>query len=219
MNDIKLILVDDHQIVRDGIKSLLDGDIGIRVIAEAQSGYELFDLLKEQAPHIILLDISLPGMSGIEVAKIINREYQNIKIIMLSMYTGEDFIFNSLKAGVQGYLPKNITREELLLAVNKVAQGEQYFSKSINDTILKSYIKNAKHNVKNNSGRYEKLTSREKEILRYVAEGFNNQDIVDKLNISIRTVETHKSNLMKKLNLNNLVELVKFAIKNQIIDI
>ena len=219
MSRIRIVLVDDHRIVRDGIKSLISGSIDIEVVAEAQSAYELFDILKVEDPDIILMDISLPGMSGIEAAKILTSDYPKLKLIMLSMYTGEDFIFNSLKAGVKGYLPKNITRDELLHAINEVAKGNEYFSKSVSDTILKSYVNNAKHNIKSENEKYESLTLREKEILRYVAEGTNNQDISTRLNISVRTVETHKSNIMKKLDLNNIVELVKFAIKHQIIDI
>lgn len=219
MSQIKIILVEDHQIVRDGIKSLLANSIDIEIVNEAENAYELFEILKTDLPDIILLDISLPTMSGIEIAKILSRDFPSIKILMLSMYTSEDFVFNALKAGIKGYLPKNITRDELILAVNEVYKGNEYFSKSISDTILKSYINNAKLNAKRSSEKLDNLTLREKEILRYVAEGYNNNDIVERLNISIRTVETHKTNIMKKLELHNVVELVKFAIKNNIIEI
>ncbi|PLX07930.1 MAG: DNA-binding response regulator [Marinilabiliales bacterium] len=219
MSHIKIVLVEDHQIVRDGIKSLLADSIHIEIVNEAESAYELFEILKKDIPDILLLDISLPSMSGIEIAKILTKDYPSIKILMLSMYTSEDFVFNALKAGIKGYLPKNITRDELILAINEVYKGNEYFSKSISDTILKSYINNAKLNSKNSSDKLENLTLREKEILRYVAEGYNNNDIVERLNISIRTVETHKTNIMKKLELHNVVELVKFAIKNKIIEL
>lgn len=219
MSQIKIILVEDHQIVRDGIKSLLANSIDIEIVNEAENAYELFEILKADLPDIILMDISLPTMSGIEIAKILARDYPSIKILMLSMYTSEDFVFNALKAGIKGYLPKNITRDELILAINEVYKGNEYFSKSISDTILKSYINNAKLNAKSSSEKLDNLTLREKEILRYVAEGYNNNDIVERLNISIRTVETHKTNIMKKLELHNVVELVKFAIKNNIIEI
>lgn len=219
MSQIKIILVDDHQIVRDGIKSLLANSIDIEILNEASSAYELFEILKTDIPDILLLDISLPSMSGIEIAKILTKDYPSIKILMLSMYTSEDFVFNALKAGIKGYLPKNITRDELVLAINEVYKGNEHFSKSISDTILKSYINNAKLNSKNSREKLDSLTLREKEIFRYVAEGYNNNDIVERLNISIRTVETHKTNIMKKLELHNVVELVKFAIKNNIIEI
>jgi len=219
MNKIKIILVDDHQIVRDGIKSLLSKNTNISIVGEATSGYELFNLLKTQTPDIILLDISLPKMSGIEVAKILTKSYKQLKILMLSMYTSEEFIFNSLKAGVKGYLPKNTTRDELLLAINEIYHGNEYFSKTVSDTILKSYINKARYGNEISQNSLNNLTNREREILQYVAEGINNPNIAQKLCISIRTVETHKTSIMKKLGLNSIVDLVKYAIKNNIIEL
>jgi len=219
MGKIKVILVDDHQIVRDGIKSLLMGCIDIEVVAEAKDGIELFNILKNITPDIILLDISLPGMSGIEVSKRMRVDYPDIKILMLSMYTSEDFIFNALKAGVMGYLPKNTTRDELLQAINSVAANVEYFSKSISDTILKSYVNTAKNGSVVSSDSLDNLTNREREILHYVVEGNNNTSIAKQLYISIRTVETHKSSIMRKLNLGNTVDLIKFAIKNKLIEL
>ncbi len=219
MSEIKIILVDDHQIVRDGIKALLADSLNIKVIGEVKSAYELFDLLKTQIPDIVLLDVSLPTMSGIEVSKILSSHFPKIKKLMLSMYTSEDFIFNAIKSGVNGYLPKNITRDELLQAINEVSDGREYFSKTISDTILKSYLKSAKYGNNVSDDKLRKLTKRENEILLYVVEGLHNKDIAEKLNISIRTVETHKTNIMHKLNLNGTVDLVKFAIKNNIIEL
>ncbi len=219
MNKIKIILLDDHQLVRDGIKSLLKNDTGIEIIGEASNAYELFNILKQNIPDIVLLDISLPTMSGIEVAKILSTENPNIKKIILSMYTSEDFIFNSLKAGINGYLPKNTTKEELLKAIYEVYRGYEYFSKDISDTILKSYVKSAKYGNNISENKLDNLTNREQEILLYVVEGMTNPDISKKLNISIRTVETHKTSIMRKLNLNNTVDLVKYAIKHKIIEI
>jgi len=219
MDKIKIILVDDHQIVRDGIKSLLLDSPIIDIIGEAQSAYEFFELIKTKLPDVVLLDISLPGMSGIDATKIISADYPQIKILMLSMYTSEDFIFNALKSGVNGYLPKNTTRKELLLAINELFNGKQYFSKEISDTILKSYAQSAKYGNNVSDDKSNNLTKREKEILKYVVEGMTNPKIAEKLFISIRTVETHKTNIMKKLNLSSTVDLVKFAIKNNIIEI
>lgn len=219
MDKIKIILVDDHQIVRDGLKALLSDSATIEIIGEAQSAYELFDLLKLQIPDLVLLDISLPTMSGIEVSKILSEEFPQIKKLMLSMYTSEDFIFNSLKAGINGYLPKNTTRDELLQAINEVNNGNEYFSKNISDTILKSYVKSAKYGNNAPADKLKILTNREQEILFYVVEGMNNPSIANRLNISVRTVETHKASIMRKLDLNSTVDLVRFAIKNNIIEI
>ncbi len=219
MNNIKIILVEDHQIVRDGIKALIADNGSIEIIGEAKSAYELFELLKTQIPDIVLLDISLPTMSGIEVSKMLSADFPQIKKLMLSMYTSEDFIFNALKTGINGYLSKNTTREELLQAIHDVSNGKEYFSKSISDTILKSYMKSARYGNTVSNNKLSNLTSREKEILLYVAEGMNNPSLAQKLNISIRTVETHKTSIMRKLGLNSTVDLVKFAIKNNIIEI
>jgi DNA-binding NarL/FixJ family response regulator len=219
MSRIKIILIDDHQIVRDGIKSLLSDNPRIEIIGEAQSAYQLFDLLKIQIPDIVLLDISLPTMSGIEVSKVLTADFPQIKKLMLSMYTSEDFIFNALKSGINGYLPKNTTREELLQAIFEIDAGNEYFSKSISDTILKSYVKSAKYGNVVSDDKLSNLTNRENEILRYVVEGMNNPKIAEKLNISVRTVETHKTSIMRKLDLNSTVDLVKFALKNKIIEI
>lgn len=219
MNNIKIILVEDHQIVRDGIKALIADNGSIEIIGEAKSAYELFELLKTQIPDVVLLDISLPTMSGIEVSKMLSADFPQIKKLMLSMYTSEDFIFNALKTGINGYLSKNTTREELLQAIHDVSNGKEYFSKSISDTILKSYMKSARYGNTVSDSKLSNLTSREQEILLYVAEGMNNPSLAQKLNISIRTVETHKTSIMRKLGLNSTVDLVKFAIKNNIIEI
>jgi len=219
MAKINIMLVDDHQIVRDGIKSLLSDTPSISVQGEAQNAYEFFDLLKENIPDVVLLDISLPSMSGIEVSKILSNDYPKIKILMLSMYTSEDFIFNALKSGIHGYLPKNTTQDELVLAINEIYAGREYFSKSISNTILKSYVNSAKHGSKVSEDKLDTLTTRERELLQYIVEGMHNPNIAEKLNISVRTVETHKTKIMRKLDLSSTVDLVKFAIKNKIIEI
>jgi len=214
---IDIILVDDHQIVRDGLKSLLADSDQVEIIGEAQNAEELFVLLKKQQPHIILLDISLPTMSGIEVAKVLTADFRHIKILMLSMYTSYDFVFNALKAGVKGYLPKNTTRDELLLAIREIYHEREYFSKSIADIILKSYMSNMRHANTSPDAKLNSLTQREHEILVLVVDGIKNPEIAKRLCISTRTVETHKTSIMRKLCLSSTVDLVKFAIKNKII--
>jgi len=219
MSNVKVILVDDHQIVRDGIKSLLSECSEIKVVGEADNAYDFFKILKNEIPDVVLLDIALPKMSGIELAKIIKTDFPQIKILMLSMYTSEDFIFNSVKAGVQGYLPKNTTKAELTTAIKTVFKGKEYFSKLISDIILKSYVNSAKYGKELSSDKIDILTKREYEILFYVVDGLSNSQISEKLSISSRTVETHKTNILKKLNLNSTVDLVKYAIRNKIIEI
>ncbi|NTW24585.1 MAG: response regulator transcription factor [Lentimicrobium sp.] len=215
---IKVILVDDHTIVRDGIKALLAGQEDIVIIGEASNGLDLLSMLKSGHPGVILLDISLPDYSGIELCEIIRHEYPTIHVLFLSMYTSEEYIFNAIKAGAQGYLPKNISQAELLLAIRTVSQGSEYFSESISNVILKSYIKKAKDREPENLNPENSLSKRELEILKLFAEGIPNPQIAEKLFISTRTVESHKNHIMQKLNLKSTVDLVKFAIKHQIID-
>ena len=219
MSSIKIMLIDDHQIVRDGIKVLLESLENVEVIGEASNVAELLEKLKDVQPDIIVTDISMPDISGIELTKIINedKKYANIKILILSMYTNEDFVFNAIKAGAKGYLPKNTTRKELFEAVNTIYNGDEYFSESISNIILKSYIKKVKSDE--NGEKKEALSIREIEILKLFAEGMANQEIADKLFISIRTVESHKNHIMQKLALKTTVDLLKFAIKNKIVEI
>lgn len=216
---IKVLLVDDHTIVRDGIKALLTGQDDITIAGEASNGRDLLSLIKTTRADIILLDISLPDYSGIELCEIVRREYPGIFVLFLSMYNTEEYIFNAIKAGAQGYLPKNISQAELLLAIRSVSQGTEYFSESISNVILKSYIKKAKDKEPENLNQDNHLSKRELEILKLFAEGLPNPEIAERLFISTRTVESHKNHIMQKLNLKSAVDLVKFAIKHQIIEI
>ncbi len=219
MEKIRIILVDDHQLVRDGIKALLTGIPDIEIIGEASGAGELFMELENLKPDLLIMDISLPGISGIEITKKICNEYPGINVLILSMYTNEEFIFNSLKAGARGYLPKNTSRDELLEAIYTINRGEEFFGESISKIMLKSYIKRATNEDQPEDKTHAILTSREIEILKLYVEGFINKEISDKLDISIRTVETHKNHIMRKLGLKSTVELVKFAIRNKIAEI
>ncbi len=215
-NKIKLILVDDHLIVRDGIKALLEGDERFKIIGEADSGSHFFALIKTHKPDIVLLDINLPDISGIEITKKLASEYPEIKVVVLSMYNTEDYIFNAVKAGTKAYLPKTTNRSELQEAVVAVHKGEEYFSQAISNVILRSFIQQAKNE---DSRKGNELTTRETEILKLFAEGLSNSEIADQLFISVRTVESHKNHIMQKLELKSTVDLIKFAIRNNIIEI
>ena len=212
MEKIKIILVDDHQMFRDGVKSVLCDEENIDVIGEVGNGNDLFDLLKTKTPDLIITDISMPDISGIEVAKHVSENYPDIKILILSMHSNEEFISKALNVGANGYLPKDTNMTELLEAINTIYKGENYFNKEISNTILKSLINKSKEESSSN----KTLTKREKEIIKLVVEGLTNKEIADKLCISIRTVDSHKNNIMQKLNLKSSVELVKYAIKNKL---
>lgn len=212
---IKILIVDDHQIVRDGLISLLSDIPQLEITGEASGYNNLVENLKRSHPDIIIMDISMPDKSGIEITEIITNDFPDIKVIILSMYINEDFIINSLKAGARGYLPKNTTKLELLEAINSVYNGEEYFAKPISDVLMKGYVKK----IKQTEELPEKegvLSTRETEILRLFVEGLSNAEIADKLFISIRTVESHKNHIMQKMGFKSTVEMVKYAIKNSI---
>lgn len=216
MNKIKIILVDDHEIVRDGIKSLLLNNENIEIISEASNSEELYKSLGSNAPDLIIMDISLPGKSGIEITKELSDESPELKVLILSMFTEEEFIFNAIKAGAKGYLPKNSKQEDLIKAINIIQNGEEFFSPLISEVVMKSYIKKIR-SKKNINPNQNNLSTRELEVLKLIAEGITNKEISEKLFISIRTVETHKTHILQKLNLKSTVDLVKYAIKNEII--
>jgi DNA-binding NarL/FixJ family response regulator len=219
MSKIRIFLVDDHQLVRDGIKALLMSSNDISILGEASTGKECFEKIAIEPPDILILDISLPDTSGIEITKQITAEYPKTRVLILSMHTNEDFIFNSVKAGAKGYLPKNTSREELLSAIYSIYEGDEFFADSISRIMLKSYVRKAKEDDMAILGSNIPLTTREIEILKLFAEGFINKEISDQLDISIRTVETHKNHIMKKLELKSTVELIKYAIRNKIVEI
>ncbi len=219
MDKTRIFLVDDHPIVRDGIKALLVGHENYSIVGEAADGKELLDKLPDYKPDLVILDISLPKMSGIEITRIISEQYPEIKVLILSMHTGEDFIFNAIKAGAKAYLPKNTTRRELVEAINSLVAGDIYFNDAISNTILKSYIRKAQNKEEPAEETENILSPRESEILKMVAEGYTNPEISDKLFISIRTVESHKNHIMQKLKLKTTVDLVKFAIRKGIVEI
>ncbi|MDA3820274.1 MAG: response regulator transcription factor [Candidatus Delongbacteria bacterium] len=213
---INIIIVDDHDLVRDGIRSLLNESVEVNVVDEAGNYQELKKKLEIHTPDVILLDINLPETSGVEAVRLLKPEYPDVGFLMLSMFTNEEFVMNSVKAGARGYLPKNTTADELHEAIVAVYEGREYFSKSISEHVFLQMMRKTREDV-STSEKMQNLTEREIEVLKKVAEGMSNGDIADQLCISIRTVETHKSNVLRKLKLNNTVELVKYAIQHNLI--
>lgn len=215
MEKIRIVLVDDHQMFRDGVKAVLSDEANIEVVGEVGNGNDLYKLLDSVSIDLIITDISMPEISGIEITKHVSEKFPNIKILILSMHTNEEFITKALSSGANGYLPKDTSMSELLDAINTIYKGDNYYNKTISDTILKSVIDKSKKDSSDNKS----LTNREKEIVALVVDGLTNKEIADKLCISIRTVDSHKNNVMQKLHLKSSVELVKYAIKNKIVDI
>ncbi len=217
MKKIKVFLLEDHQLVRDGIKALLSEEKNIEVVGEASDSHEFFKKIKHLRPDVLLADVSLPGMSGIDVTKKITTDYPEVKVMMLSMYTNEEFITNSIKAGAKGYLPKNTTRKELTTAIQAVSQGHEYFATSITHALMNSYVQKVRHQPESRAEGQPLLTVRETEILKLFTRGLCNADIANQLFISIRTVESHKNHIMSKLELKTPAELMLYAIRHQLV--
>lgn len=218
MNKIKLLVSDDHDLVRDGIVSMLHNASDVQVVAEAEDGIEVIKKLNSMPVDVVLTDIMMPNMSGIELAREIKENHSDVKIILLSMEVTEEFIGEAIKIGVNGYLPKKTKKNELLEAIREVSSGGEYFPTSISQVVFKSFY--SKKTMQKNAGKTPgKLSDRELEVLKLVANGKTNKEISDELFISIRTVDAHKNNIMGKLQLKNTAELVKHAIKFGLIEI
>lgn len=210
---IKIILVDDHQIVRDGIKNLLESNHEYSVIAEAEEVEEALKLLAKLTPDFLITDISLSNSSGIELAKRARILYPDLPILVLSMHTSFDYINESLNVGASGYLLKDCTKHELFEAITKIMKREVYLSKSASQVLMnKALNKSAAYAININSVKEDSLlTRRELEILKLISDGLTNKEIALKLNLSVRTVDKHRFNILQKFNANNTAELLKKA--------
>jgi DNA-binding NarL/FixJ family response regulator len=217
-NLITVLIVDDHKIIRDGIKSLLEDVENIKILGEASNGLEAIEFFKNQPTDVVIMDIRMPEMSGIETTKYLTENYPGVKVLALTMHDEEAFIYKMLNAGASGYLLKNVGKEEFVTAINKIYKGENYFSldmatKMITNMMFAKPNDKAEHVEDDDM----QLTKREIEVIKLIAEGLTSQDIADKLFISPRTVDTHRRNLLQKLNVKNTAELIKFAIKHNIV--
>ncbi|MEP0984894.1 response regulator transcription factor [Ekhidna sp.] len=209
MKKTKLFLVEDHELVRKGVRSIIDLDPSIDIIGEYDRAANAIDALNEgHLPDIILMDISMPEMTGLEAAKLIGENHPNLKIIILSMYKDEEYVMEGLNFNIAGYVVKDSVADEILIAIEKVVEGGKFFSREVIDTALNSYKEIKKEKKKADS---VQLTKREIEVLNDISDGLKSQEIADKLFISERTVEAHRGNIMKKLHAKNMAELIKKA--------
>ncbi len=221
MKTIRILVVDDHALVREGIKAMLAGVDDFVITGEAENGIEAIDQLKKIAVDIVIMDISMPLMTGIEAIKIIAADFPAIKTIILTIHSEIEFIEQIYKSGATGCLYKNAGKSEFELAIRTIIKGERYFCMVLSDAILKEHFNKIENNNKNLLQPKDEnpLTKREIEILKLLAEDMSNQAIADKLCISYRTIETHRKNIMQKLKLNSTIALVKYAIQKGIISI
>ena len=219
MQPIKVILVDDHDIIRDGIKALLKGADGIEIVGEAENGREAIEILENEDIDLVLMDISMPVMNGIDATKYISQHFSEVRVMVLSMHDDESHIINMLKAGAVGYIFKNTGKTKLIEAIKTVSSGESFFAKEASQRIMEHFMQNRSQEKRNGSVRdIQRLTEREKEVLKLIAEEYTNQEIADKLFLSPRTIDTHRRNLLQKLEVKNTAGLVKFAIKFGLLD-
>ena len=215
MNPIKVLLADDHDVVRKGMKMLLEDEEGILVIGEAADGAEAIDKVKILMPDVVILDLTMPKMTGIEAAAVISQEYPSVKILIFSMHNNREYIINSVENGASGYLLKDTGKDELLRALTVVSEGRKYFPPEISEDIIDELL------AKNLSGGapaeskpiFQKITPKERQILDLIVQGYNSREIADKLFLSIRTVDNHRANMMKKTKAKNTADLVKMAIQ------
>ena len=220
---IKLMLVDDHAIVRDGIRLLLEQNDGLTIIDEANDGEEALQKLKtHQAdgslPDVVLLDISLPGMSGIQTAQQLTKAHKAVRVLMLSMHNNEDYILRSVEAGATGYILKDSSSDEMIKAIKTVATGEKYFSSPVATIILNGYMQQMRKDPATGSKvRRSKLSKKEKEILSHLIEGLSSRLIAEKLHLSVRTVDNHRANMMRRLQVRNAAELVRMAVEEKLV--
>jgi RNA polymerase sigma factor (sigma-70 family) len=212
---VKILIADDHGIVRTGLKLLLDRATGMEVVGEAADGREAVRLARELKPDIAILDIGMPLLNGLDAAAHILRENDRTGIIILSMHTDESYILRALDAGAKGYLLKDHADEDLERAIQSVAAGKPYFSPSIAQALLEDYVNLMRERRVQDS--YDLLTEREREVLQLLAEGKSNKEVASVLNISPYTIETHRNNLMQKLNLHNTAEIVLYAVRKALI--
>ena len=207
---IRILLADDHKIMREGLRSLLEKKPDIEVVAEAEDGRKAVQLARRLRPDVVVMDVSMPDMNGVEAARRIIAELSGIKVVALSVHSDSRFVAEMLSAGASGYLLKDCAFEELENAIRAAVVGRTYLSSGVADTVVEDYVR---HLRKTGSSAFSILTAREREVLQLLAEGKNAKQIAFSLGLSIKTVETHRRQLMDKLNVHSIAELTKYAIR------
>ncbi len=211
----RILLADDHDVVRKGLRFILEDEPGFEVVGEATDGREAIQLADELNVNVVIMDIAMPFLNGIEATAQIVKRNQRIGVIILSMHSDETYLIRTLTAGAKGYLLKESTESDLIRAVRSVLQGKPYFSPQIAQTLVEEYMRQLHQRGLKDT--YDLLTDREKEILQLLAEGKSNKEVAVMLDVSVHTVETHRNNLMQKLNLHNTAELVLYAVRKKMI--
>ncbi len=215
MEKIRLLLVDDHTLVRQGIRSLLETQEDIEVVAEASGGHEAIAKAAELRPDVILMDLAMPDLNGMEATQQIKREHPEIQVLALSMHGTDDYLFRVLEAGASGYLLKEAEAAELTAAIRAVHAGGAFIYPSLAKRLIEQFLMRVGSGEERSS--YDTLTAREREILTFIGDGLTNEEIADRLSLSVHTVQTHRSNIMEKLGLHNRAQLVTYAARVRLI--
>jgi len=211
----RIVIAEDHTILREGLRSLLSSNPSFEIVGEAEDGREAIKCVEKFKPDLILTDLSMPRMNGMEAIKEIKRESPTIKVLVLTVHRAEEYILATFRAGADGYLLKDSTHAELVMAVKKVLSGKHYISPEISEKVIEGYL-DGRRTLKTKSS-WETLTQREREILKLIAEGYKSKGIADDLCISVKTVEKHRANLMEKLDLHSIQALTAFAIERGLV--
>ncbi len=213
MNKIKLLLVDDHAIMRDGIRALLSLHDDIEIVGEASEGREAVEKAQELAPDVIIMDIAMPGMDGLEATRRIIKKSPKVKVLVLTQHDNREYILSAIKAGIVGYVPKRALSSELILAIHTVYQGDSYLYPSAASAVIGGYLNQAEEEP------YDRLTAREREILQLIAEGYTSREIAGMLFLSLKTVLGHRTKIMDKLDIHNRTKLIKYAMRKGLVNI
>jgi two-component system, NarL family, response regulator NreC len=213
--ETRVLLADDHGIVRTGLRFVLESEPGMAVVAEASNGREAVALCEQLKPEVAIVDVAMPQLNGIEAVSLIGKASPKTQSLILSMHTDETYILRAISAGAKGYILKDAVEDEILPAVRAVLNGKSYFSPSIAKTLREDYIRYLRQRGLQDS--YDLLTDREKEVLQLLAEGRSNKEVANVLGLSVTTVETHRTNLMQKLGLHSTAEIVLYAVRKRII--
>jgi len=216
VSKIRLLLVDDHEIVRAGLRMLFSAEPEVEIIGEAGSGEAAVAAVQDLEPDVVLMDVAMPGIGGVEATRRIKASHPQVAVLALTMHEDEEYFFEMLAAGASGYVPKRAAPDDLMSAINIVRQGDVYIYPSLARLLVKDFLHRSEAGAPETR---EELTPREQEVLTFIAEGYSNREIAEALVISVKTVDRHRENLMRKLQLHNRVELVKYAIEKGLITV
>jgi DNA-binding NarL/FixJ family response regulator len=214
MNVTRVLLVDDHTLVRTGIRTLLENLSGVEVVGEASNGREALEIVRSTLPNLVLMDIAMADLNGLETLPRIVKDFPDVKVVMLSAHSNKEYVIRALRSGASGYLLKDAATVELELVIKSVGQGEIYLSPSISRTVIDSYFES----VSDEASPFEQLTMRQREILQMIAEGKNTRKIASTLKISAKTVEAHRLQLMARLDIHDVPGLVRYAVRHGIVN-